>query len=167
MAQHYVICGLGWVGGRVLDYLRAAGAEVVVIDSSFHHDDPRLQGARLIKGDCRRPEILLQADVCSARGVLILTSADLINISCALTVRHLCRDVRIVLRMFNQNLMTHLGKVLHNVFALSAALPTAPLLALIARTGEALGTFRLEDGRRLQITEATIQPNSALLGRTV
>ncbi len=167
MGQHYVICGLGWIGGRVLDFLRAAGAEVVVIDLSFAPDDPRLRGARLIQGDCRREEILLQADLHSARGVLILTSEDLSNVSCALTVRHLCRDVRIVLRMFNQNLMTHLGKVLRNVFALSAALPTAPLLALIARTGEALGTFRLEDGRRQQITEVTIQPGSPLMGRSV
>ncbi|HYT89708.1 MAG TPA: NAD-binding protein, partial [Gemmataceae bacterium] len=167
MQQHFIICGLGRVGARVLEYLRAAGSEVVVIDDRCEPDDPRLQGARLVRGDCRREDVLRQADLATARGVLILTSADLVSISTALTVRHLHPDVRVVLRMFNQGLMARLGKALKNMFALSASALTAPLLALVARTGEALGTFRLEDGRRQQITELEVHPHSGLRGRTI
>src|SRR5207244_1734590 len=81
-----------------------------------------------------------------SRGFLILTSDDLVNISTGLMVRHLNHGVRIVMRMFNQNLITRLGKAVHNVYGLSTSALAAPLIALIARTGEALGTFRLEDG---------------------
>ncbi len=166
MRQHYVICGLGWVGGRVLDYLHAAQAEVVVVDESLTPDDPRLGGARLVQGDCRREDVLRAAGVTSARGVLILTSNDLVNISATLTVRTLSREVRVVVRMFNQNLVARLGKALDNVSAMSTEGLTAPLLAAIARSGEALGAFRLGDGRR-QITEVTIHAGSSLQGQTV
>src|SRR5262249_60885976 len=82
--------------------------------------------------------------VAKARGVLNLTSDDLVNISAALMVRHLNADVRVVLRMFNQNLITRLGKAVNNIFALSTSTLAAPVLAVTALTGQGLGTFRVE-----------------------
>jgi voltage-gated potassium channel Kch len=105
-----ILCGLGRIGAKVLEFLRTAGLTVVVIDTRCTEDDPRLAGVRVIRGDCRRPEILAQAGLDTARGVLILTSDDLVNVSTALTIRHLYPDVRIVLRMFNQNLISRLGQ---------------------------------------------------------
>ncbi|HZT79456.1 MAG TPA: NAD-binding protein, partial [Gemmataceae bacterium] len=169
MEQPIIVCGLGRVGGRVLEYLQATGLPVVVVDDRCAPDDPRLGPARLVHGDCRRADNLLAAGLADARGVLILTSDDLVNISTALLVRSLNSSVRIVVRMFNQNLITRLGKAVSNVFALSTSTLTAPVLALIALTGQALGTFRLEgaaDGRR-QVAEVAVEAGSPLRGRTV
>ena len=169
MDQPVILCGLGRVGGRVLEYLQAAGIPVVVVDNCCAADDPRLAQARLVRGDCRRREVLAEAGVVGARGVLILTSNDLVNISTALMVRSLDADVRVVLRMFNQNLIGRLGKAVRNVYALSTSILTAPLLALTALTGQALGAFRLDGwpaGRR-QVAEVTVGPGSPLLGRAV
>ena len=140
-----VLCGLGRMGGRVLDYLRAAGMPAVVVDTVARPDDPRLGGAPLVVGDCRRREVLEQAGVADAGGVLILTNDDLLNISTALMVRSLNREVRIVLRMFNQNLLGRLGQAVREVYALSTSMLTAPILATAALTGQALGTFRVDD----------------------
>jgi Trk K+ transport system NAD-binding subunit len=167
MEQHYILCGLGRVGWRVLEYLRAAGLPVVVIDNRASPDDPRLRGVPLVKGDCRQQETLEQAELWRARGVLMMTSDDLVNISATLMVRRLRSEVRVVVRMFNPNLVARLGKLVHNVFALSTSALTAPLLALIAQTGEALGTFTLEDGRRRQVSELTVRENSSLIGKRV
>jgi Trk K+ transport system NAD-binding subunit len=167
--QPVILCGLGRVGCRVLEYLEAADIPVVVIDNACAAGDPRLGRARLVQGDCRRRDVLEQAGVVGARGVLILTSDDLINISTALMVRSLDADVRVVVRMFNQNLIARLGHAVHNVFALSTSILTAPLLALTALTGQALGAFRLDDspaGRR-QVAEVVIGPGSPLTGRSV
>jgi len=164
-----ILCGLGRVGWRVLDYLQAADIPVIVIDNACAPGDPRLGKARLVQGDCRRREVLEQAGVVGARGVLILTSEDLVNISTALMVRSLDPTVRVVVRMFNQNLIARLGKTIHNVFALSTSNLTAPLLALTALTGQALGAFRLDDspdGRR-QVAEVAVGPGSPLAGQTV
>jgi Trk K+ transport system NAD-binding subunit len=156
------------MGARVLDYLRTAGMPVVVIDTVARPDDPRLHGARLVKGDCRQRETLEQAGIADARGVLILTNDDLLNLSTALMVRSLNKDVRIVLRMFNQNLLARMGQTVRNVFALSTSLLTAPLLATAALTGQALGTFRVTDspnGLR-QLVEIHVGPGSPLLGQS-
>jgi Trk K+ transport system NAD-binding subunit len=167
--QPVILCGLGRVGSRVLEFLRATGLPIIVVDNTCPPDDPRVEGVRLISGDCRRKEILEQAGVAASRGVLILTSDDLVNISTALMIRRLHPEVRVVMRMFNQNLLTRLGKAVHNVHALSTSTLTAPLLALTALTGQALGTFRLEgdpDGRR-QIAEISVSPGSPWRGATV
>ncbi len=167
--RRFILCGLGKVGARVCEYLRAIGVPVLVVDTQCEPDDPRLGGVPVIKGDCRRQEVLEQAGVSAARGVLILTSDDLINISTALMVRRLNPDVRVVMRMFNQNLLDRLGTAVRNVFVLSTSNLTAPLLALTALTGQALGTFRVEgpnEGRR-QIAELAVAAGSPLCGRSV
>src|SRR5690348_12815072 len=96
--QHFILCGLGRVGARVLEYLLAAGASVVVIDERAQPDDPRLGGTSLVRGDCRRRDILEKAGLARARGILIVMSDDLVSISTALTVRHLNPTVRVVVR---------------------------------------------------------------------
>jgi Trk K+ transport system NAD-binding subunit len=165
MNQHFILCGLGKVGGRVLECLRAAGATVVVVDNRCARDDPRLGGVPVVSGDCRQPDVLLQAGVQDARGVLILTSDDLVSLSTALMVRQLNRDVRVVVRLFNQSLISRLGAAVGNMQALSTSALAAPLLALIARTGEALGTVRLGSGESRQIAELHVADDSALVGQ--
>jgi Trk K+ transport system NAD-binding subunit len=167
--QPIILCGLGRVGWRVLDYLQAAGLPVVVVDTHCSAADPRLARVRVVRGDCRQREVLEQAGAAGARGVLVLTSDDLVNISAALAVRALDPEVRVVIRMFNQNLIARLGKAVHNVHALSTSILTAPLLALTALTGQALGTFRLDGwpSPHRQVAEVAVGPGSALAGRTL
>lgn len=167
--QPLILCGLGRIGWRVLEYLQAAGLPVVVVDTRCDPKDPRLGKAGFVKGDCRNQDVLKQAGVAKARGVLIMTNDDLVNISTALMVRHLNAGVRIVMRLFNQNLITRLGKAVKDVYALSTSTLTAPLFALSALTGQALGTLRLEgikDGLR-QVAELTITTGSPLRGRGI
>lgn len=161
-----LLCGLGTVGWRVLDFLRTAGFPVVVVDQNADPNDPRLFGIRLVKGDFREKSVLIEAGVRDARGVLIVTSDDLVNISGTLLVRSLNADVRIVLRMFNQNLVTRLGKAVRNVMGFSVSALSAPLLASTALTGDVLAAFPLGDKRR-QIADLAIAAGSKLVGRRV
>jgi Trk K+ transport system NAD-binding subunit len=157
------------MGAKVLEYLKAARMPVVVVDNTCRPDDPRLLGFHLVSGDCRQRDVLEVAGVAGARGVLVLTGDDLLNITTALTVRSLNAEVRIVLRMFNQDLIGRLGKAIHNVFALSTSLLTAPILALTAVTGQALATFATNHDAesRRQIIDIPITPTSALCGRLI
>lgn len=166
MSQPVLLCGLGQVGWRVLEFFRAAGIAVVAIDTNCSPTDPRLQGTRLVRGDFRRPEVLHEAGLREARGVVIVTSDDLANVSTALMVRHLNPNVRVVVRVFNQNLLPRLGKAVRNVIPLSTSALTAPLLALTALTAEALGAFTLGDGRR-QVAELIVNADSPVRGQTL
>jgi Trk K+ transport system NAD-binding subunit len=163
MEQHFMLCGLGRVGERVLEHLLATGARVVVIDTRCAAGDARLGGAELISGDCRRQEVLEQAGLARARAVLILPSDELVSLQTALMIRHLHPTIRVVVRMFNQNLITRLGTAVSNIHTLSVSGLAAPLLALVASTGEALSSFRLEDGSLRQIAEFTVAPQSSLV----
>jgi Trk K+ transport system NAD-binding subunit len=166
MEKPIVLCGLGRVGWRVLEYLRAAGLPVVAVDNVCTPDDPRLAGVRLVRGDCRRREVLEQAGVAAARGVLVITSTELVNIATAMQVRNLAPDVRIVIRMFNQNLISRLGHAVRNIVALSASALAAPIMAVTALTGQGLGAFSVERAH-WQVAEVTIGAGTPLAGRTI
>lgn len=166
MQGHVVLCGVGRVGWRVLECLRTTGASITVVDRAVDPGDSRLAGVRVVRGDCRDAAVLKDAGVGDGRGVIIATSDDLVNLSCALMVRRLAPDVRIVLRMFNQNLVTRLGKAVPNVTALSVSALSAPLLALSAVTGDVLAAFPVADERR-QVAEVPVAPDSPLVGRPV
>jgi Trk K+ transport system NAD-binding subunit len=169
MEEPFILCGLGRIGWRVLEYLQAAGLPVVVVDTRCDPKDARLGTARLVQGDCRKKEVLQQAGVSRARGILIMTNDDLVNISTALMVRHVNAEVRVVMRLFHQNLIARLGKAVKNVYAFSTASLTAPLFALSALSGQALGTLHLEgvkDGLR-QVAEWTVAAGSPLEGEEI
>lgn len=166
MSRPIILCGLGRVGWRVLESVRAAGMPVVVVDTNISPDDPRLHGVRAVRGDCRRPDVLEQAGAREAAGVVIATSDDLLNISTAMLARKLNPTARVVVRMFNRNLIDRLSGTVKNTVALSVSALTAPMLALMAVTGDALGMFKLDDGPR-QVSELVVAADSALAGQTV
>ncbi len=166
MERPVVLCGLGRVGWRVLDSLRAAGLPTVVVDLNTAPDDARLAGVTAFKGDCRLPEVLERAGVKGARAVVIVTSDDLVNISTALLVRKLNPTARVVVRMFNQNLIARFTGAVKNTVALSVSALIAPVIALTAATGDALGAFKLDDGAR-QVSELVVADGSELVGKRI
>ena len=164
MERPVVLCGLGKVGWKVLEFLRVTGIPVAIIDMNVNPEDPRLAGVTLVRGDCRNLQHLEAVGVATARGVIIATSDDLVNVSTALLVRRLNADGRIVVRMFNQNLIPRFGAAMRNMTALSVSALTAPLLALSALTGDSLGVFKLESGPQ-QVAEVPIIEGSEFIGR--
>jgi Trk K+ transport system NAD-binding subunit len=161
--QPVLLLGLGRIGWSILDHLRRLGRPVVVIDRDCEPSDPRLAGTPLVRGDFQREDILRQAGVGRARGVLIVTSDDLANFKAALLVRRLRPDVRIVVRMFNHTLRSGLGRVVTNLVALSVSGLAAPLLAQAARSDDIIDSFH-RDGGRQEVAELRVRPGSGLIG---
>jgi Trk K+ transport system NAD-binding subunit len=161
MDDFYLVCGLGRVGARVLDYLQAAGMKAAVVDFKVDAGDPALRGAQAIRGDYRNLDTLKQAGLDRAKGVLILSSDDLANLSTTLAVAGARAEIPIVVRMFNPTLIGRLGPLAGRVTALSTSQLTAPILSRIALTGAALGTFTLADGAVFQVAERTVETNAA------
>jgi len=165
LKNHVILCGLGRVGRRVLDYLQAANVPVVAINTSLTPAEEAAAGSiRFLRGDFRNRELLDQAGLADARGVLILTSDDLANLSTLMLVVHARPDVRVVVRMFNPTLVARLGSFAKNAFALSTSALTAPMLALIAHAGGAIAAFRLHDAEAMLITEWTLPEQHPLVG---
>jgi Trk K+ transport system NAD-binding subunit len=164
MNRPVVLCGFGKVGRHVLDCLRNDDMPVVVVDLKPPADIS--PSVRFVVGDCRQKSVLETAGVANARGVIICTSDDLVNLATALAVRSLTPSVRIIVRAFNPKLVPRLGQSMANVIALSVSALSAPLLAQVARTGSALGSVPAADGLR-PVAEFAVTEHSGFTGKTL
>ena len=97
--DHYIVCGYGRVGRTAVRDLRAEGARYVVIDDNPDNREPALSaGIRYIDGSPSDDEILRQAGIERAKGILACVDSDAENIFIALTARELNDDIMIIAR---------------------------------------------------------------------
>jgi voltage-gated potassium channel len=94
---HYIVCGFGRVGEQVALELKNLGLSCVVID-----DDPtaiercELYDLAYICGDATENEILLQAGIERASGLVAVLNSDAANVFAVLSARSLNADLAIV-----------------------------------------------------------------------
>jgi voltage-gated potassium channel len=97
--DHYIVCGFGRVGRQAVRDLLAERARYVVVDDNPDNREPALAaGIRYIDGSPSDDEVLRQAGIERARGVLACVDSDAENIFIALTARELRSDILIVAR---------------------------------------------------------------------
>ena len=97
--DHYIVCGFGRVGRQVSRDLRAAGAEHVVIDPNpTNREAARSVGVPLIESQASDDEVLMQAGIARAKGLIACVDSDAENIFITLTARELRSDILIVAR---------------------------------------------------------------------
>lgn len=88
---HVVVCGLGSGGGALVQGLRDAGEQVVVIEPNANHEDVlqcRELGAIVLAGQGLDAVLLRRARVQRARFLLALDDRDCLNVEAALLGRH-------------------------------------------------------------------------------
>ncbi len=107
LTHHVVLVGLGKLGYRTFRLLRQLGEPVAVIESDPANqflEEIRREGSPLFVGDARREALLEDAHVARARSIILATNDDLANLEVALDARRLNPGIRVVLRMFDQNM---------------------------------------------------------------
>jgi voltage-gated potassium channel len=98
-SDHYIVCGFGRVGRQVSRDLRVAGAQHVVIDPNpLNREAALAAGIPLIESQASDDEVLLQAGIARAQGVIACVDSDAENIFIALTARELRADIFIIAR---------------------------------------------------------------------
>jgi voltage-gated potassium channel len=98
---HYVICGVGRVGGNVAHELEATGRPYVAVEDSQAQVDAfreRYPDAPVLHGDSQDDEVLGRAGVARAAGVFAVTGDDGKNLLITLSARQLNPAARIVAR---------------------------------------------------------------------
>jgi voltage-gated potassium channel len=98
-SDHYIVCGFGRVGRQVSRDLRVEGAEHVVIDPNpANREAARSLGIPLIEDQASDDEVLTQAGIARAKGLIACVDSDAENIFITLTARELRSDILIVAR---------------------------------------------------------------------
>ena len=132
MSRHVILIGLGSVGLRVLEQLRAAAVPVVVIEREEDHRhiaQARGLGASVVVGDATLGRTLAQVNLAAASAVAVLTSDDSTNVETALAVRDQLGDrwdeVPVTVRVFDR----HLAETLESGFGFAHVRSTSDLAA--------------------------------------
>lgn len=142
---HVIVCGAGRVGYRVTLELTRLGREVVVVEKRA--DAPFAQvlrdgGVAVLVDDIRSPGALERVNVRAADAVICATDDDLANLNVALDARKVNAEVRVVLRLFDDDLVDrvrhHFDAEAHSTSALAA-----PALALAALDPRIVHSFHV------------------------
>jgi Trk K+ transport system NAD-binding subunit len=142
---HVIICGAGRVGYRVAQELVRLGRDVVVVEKRA--DAPFAQvlrdlGVAVLIDDIRSPGALERVNVRAADAVICATDDDLANLNVALDARKLNAEVRVVMRLFDEDLV---DRVRHHFEAEAHSTSTlaAPALALAALDPRIIHSFHV------------------------
>jgi Trk K+ transport system NAD-binding subunit len=156
MRKHVVVCGAGRIGFRVSEQLLALGREVCVIEKRV--DAPfvailRDKGVPVLIDDIKSPGSLKRTHVEAADAIVCATDDDLANLNVALDARKMNPHIRVVIRLFDDDLVAKVRETF-KAEALSSSALAAPAMALSALDPRILHSFQIS-GHLLVISRFT------------
>jgi Trk K+ transport system NAD-binding subunit len=164
-----IVVGLGRVGSRVVGQLHDLGVDVVGIDR-----DPdaagvamaRRLGVHVVVGEIQREETLRAANLETSIAVVSVTSSDEVNLEAALHARALREDLRIVLRLYDDDLAERVQKMIGNTVSRSVSYLAAPAFAAAMLEHQVLRTIPV--GRHvLLIADVRVEADAELAGQPI
>jgi voltage-gated potassium channel len=169
LSDHIVLVGLGKLGYRTYQLLKGLGEAVVVIERDPQNqflEVLRRDGTPFFVGDARQETLLEDANVARARSIVLATDNDLANLEAALDARRVAPRIRVVLRMFDQNMADKIRGGFDIHIAMSQSAMSAPAFATAAIDATIINSFVL-DGALVVLQRWAVQDGGPLLGRTV
>ncbi|MFD8391663.1 NAD-binding protein [Streptomyces sp. NPDC059680] len=175
LGGHVVLLGLGKIGTRVLTRLRELNIPVVCVES-----DPDARGlatARRLRvpvvlGDVTQEGVLESAKIHRAYALLAVTSADTTNLEAVLYARSVRPDLRVVLRLYDDDFATAVYRTLRAAYphaltrSRSVTHLAAPAFAGAMLGRQVLGAIAVER-RVLLFAAVDVAGHPQLEGRTV
>ncbi|MGH2887083.1 MAG: potassium channel family protein, partial [Solirubrobacteraceae bacterium] len=163
-SDHYIVCGFGRVGRQVSRDLRAGGAQHVVIDPNpINRDAALAAGVPLIESEASDDEVLMQAGIKRAEGVIACVDSDAENIFITLTARELRSDILIIARASAEDSEKKLLRAGADR-VISPYKTSGSEMARIALRPQVGGALDLADYR---MEEIEVSPECAALGRPI
>lgn len=130
-ADHYIVCGGNALAHRLIaELIEHYQVPVVAIVPDRGRDHgPRIEQLDGVTAVLEYTSVTQEALVAAARGIALVDGDDQANIHAALSAQGMNREIRIVLRMFNQRLGEQIQSLLTNCAALSGSATAAPAFA--------------------------------------
>lgn len=169
MRDHIIVAGVGHLGIRVVRELVLTDEDVVVIEQkaeSSRLDEVRSYDIPVLVGDARSPEVLRRAGIEQASALIVCTNDDLINLQIASRVREIDANIRIVMRMFDDEFARFIAERFGIAAVMSASGMAAPAFAGAATGTEITQTFKVGD-QVLAMGRIDVQRGSRLDGATI
>lgn len=104
MQKHVIICGYGRIGQQVANELKAHNHQFIVIDQNHDVIVKNLEKSdNFIEGDSTQDEVLIKANINSAKALITTLPVDPDNLYVVLTARALNPDLEIISRASNES----------------------------------------------------------------
>jgi Trk K+ transport system NAD-binding subunit len=164
---HIIVAGLGNIGTQVIRELHALGFSVACVDP-----DPSAQGIALARrlglptviGDAFAEETLRAAGIDTCSALVAVTSNDIVNLETALQANALRANLRIVLRLFDDDLAQRVQQMVGNIVSRSISYLAAPAFAAALLEHSVLRTISV--GRHvLLIADVRVEEGGGLVGQ--
>lgn len=166
--KHTVLVGLGHLGYRVVEKLHAMQENVVAIEKNPSVDTVaavQKMGIPIIQDDATRPGVLEAAGIARARTVILCSQNDSINLQIAVKARSMNKDIRVVIRIFDDD-FAHSLQEQFGFVALSGTGMAAPVFAAAAAGADVTNPISVE-GQQLSLARLTVSAHSQLAEKTV
>jgi Trk K+ transport system NAD-binding subunit len=167
--DHVVLCGIGHLGFRVLEQLLARNTQVVAIEKDEQGKfvaQARSMHIPLLIRDMKDDQTLIDAGVPHARVIIIATNDDMANMEVALDARRLNPSIRVVMRLYDQQLASKIKDAFHVNHAFSSSALAAATVAAMTYDCRVVSAFDLCGVPHVG-AEIEVAAGSALAGLTV
>ena len=166
LKDHVIVCGAGRVGFRVFEQLHKLDVPMVMIERDQEKPflaEIRAAGVPVLVDDVRAAGTLERANVQKARSIVCATDDDLANLNVALDARKVRPGIRVVMRLFDDDLVEK-TRSSFDAQAYSTSALAAPALAMAALDPSIKNSFEV-GGRLMVVAELTVL--GEICGRTV
>jgi voltage-gated potassium channel Kch len=140
--HHYIVCGLGGVGFRIVQQLLNQGYEVVVLENDpnnrFLHS-ARSMGIPVIIEDASLASTLNAANISTAAALVAATSSDMVNVEIALCAKGTAPKLPVIVRNHDPQFSLSVQQVFEFETVLCPTELATPSFAAAALGGRILG----------------------------
>jgi len=170
LKDHYIVCGLGRVGEKVVDELSKENVDFVIIEADPDTVEAcREKGYLSLAGDATDEEVLLQAGVMNAKGLISALGRDSDNILTVITARTLNSNLFIVARANTDTAVSKLLRVGANRAISPYQISAFRMATFVMHPGVADFVDNMLDlkNTEVEISDMTVGSNSSLVGQPI
>lgn len=170
MRNHYIVCGYGRIGRQLVADLREARRDVVVVEKSADLvRELRENDVPVVLGDATDENVLLNAGIAHARGLISGLPSDSVNVFVTLVARELNPDLFILARTNderNRRKLMQAGAA-HVVAPSNVGALRMAQVILRPYVDRFLSQVMKTDDLGMIMEEARVEPGSFLAGKTL
>jgi Trk K+ transport system NAD-binding subunit len=166
--NHIVVIGLGHLGFRVVQELVSMDQDVIVVElnpSARLVESAKELGVPVIEQDATQQSALEAAGIARARGIVLCTQNDGMNLQIAVKARSLNPKIHVTVRIFDDDFAQSLNDQF-GFTAMSATGMAAPAFAASASGVEITRPITLE-GHSLSLARFSVNPGNGIDGVSV
>jgi voltage-gated potassium channel len=172
MKDHYIVCGVGATGAAVLRELVKTQRPVVIIEANDERTrriEEEFPDVPIMVADFTDDQVLLQAGVTRAAGLVICTTIDKDSLVTTITARQLNPGLRIIARAANERSIARIRQAGADGVVAPAMIGGMRMASELIRPSVVtfLDMMLRDTDRNLRLEEVPIGSASTFIGRTL